>query len=53
MTQYVFDFSGYTMDLTGENNRVGGDTVNTIYATLAAYLDSTGELETIHQVDSF
>ena len=53
MTQFVFDFSGYTMDLTGENNRVGGDTVNTIYATLAAYLDSTGELETIHQVDSF
>ena len=53
MTQYVFDFSGYTMDLTGENNREGGDTVNTIYATLAAYLDSTGELETIHQVDSF
>ena len=53
MTQYVFDFSGYTMDLTGQNNRLGGDTVNTIYATLAAYLDSTGELETIHQVDSF
>ena len=53
MTQYVFDFSGYTMDLTGENNREGGDTVNTIYATLAAYLDSTGELETIHQIDSF
>jgi hypothetical protein len=53
MTQYVFDFSGYTMDLTGENNREGGDTVNTIYATLAAYLDSTGELETIHKVDSF
>ena len=53
MTQYVFDFSGYTMDLTGKNNREGGDTVNTIYATLAAYLDSTGELETIHKVDSF
>ncbi|MDB9910330.1 hypothetical protein OAC83_01770 [Flavobacteriales bacterium] len=53
MTQYVFDFSGYTMDLTGENNREGGDTVNTIYATLAAYLDSTGDLETIHQIDSF
>jgi len=52
-TQFVFDFSGYTMDLTGKNNREGGDTVNTIYATLEAYLDSTGELETIHQVDSF
>ena len=53
LTQFIFDFSGYTMDLTGQNNREGGDTVNTIYATLAAYLDSTGELETIHQVDSF
>jgi hypothetical protein len=53
MTKYVFDFSGYTMDLTGQIDREGGDTVNTIYATLAAYLDSTGELETIHQIDSF
>ena len=53
MTRFVFDFSGYTMDLTGQIDREGGDTVNTIYATLAAYLDSTGELETIHQVDSF
>jgi hypothetical protein len=53
MTQFVFNFSGYTMDLTGEDGREGGDTVNTLYATLAAYLDSTGELETIHQVDSF
>jgi len=53
MTQFVFNFSGYTMDLTGENGREGGDTVNTIYATLEAYLDSTGELETINKVDSF
>ncbi len=53
MTQFVFDFSGYTMDLTGKYDREGGDTVNTIYATLQAYLDSTGELETIQQVDSF
>ena len=52
-TQFIFNFSGYTMDLTGKNDREGGDTVNTIYATLEAYLDSTGELETIHQVDSF
>lgn len=52
-TQFVFNFDGYIMDLTGKEGRVGGDTVNTIYATLAAYLDSTGELETIHQVDSF
>ena len=53
MTQFVFNFSGYTMDLTGKKDREGGDTVNTIYATLEAYLDSTGELETIHQIDSF
>ena len=52
-TQFIFNFDGYIMDLTGEDGRVGGDTVNTIYATLEAYLDSTGELETIHQVDSF
>jgi len=52
-TQFTFSFDGYIMDLTGEDGRVGGDTVNTIYATLEAYLDSTGELETIHQVDSF
>jgi len=52
-TQFTFSFDGYIMNLTGEDGRVGGDTVNTIYATLEAYLDSTGELETIHQVDSF
>ena len=52
-TQFTFSFDGYVMDLTGEDGRVGGDTVNTIYATLEAYLDSTGELETIHKVDSF
>jgi len=52
-TQFFFNFDGYTMTLTGKEDREGGDTVNTIYATLQAYLDSTGELETIHQVDSF
>ena len=52
-TQFTFSFDGYIMDLTGEEGRIGGDTVNTIYATLEAYLDSTGELETIHKVDSF
>ena len=52
-TQFTFSFDGYVMDLTGEEGRAGGDTVNTIYATLEAYLDSTGELETINKVDSF
>lgn len=53
LIQFTFNFDGYIMDLTGKENRIGGDTVNTIYATLQAYLDSTGELETIHKVDSF
>ena len=52
-TKFLFNFDGYNMNLTGKENRSGGDTVNTIYASLEAYLDSTGELETIHQVDSF
>jgi hypothetical protein len=52
-TQFTFSFDGYVMDLTGKDGRPGGDTVNTIYATLEAYLDSTGELETIQKVDSF
>ena len=52
-TPFTFSFDGYVMDLTGKDGRLGGDTVNTIYATLEAYLDSTGELETIHKVDSF
>ena len=32
-TQFTFSFDGYVMDLTGEEGRVGGDTVNTIYYT--------------------
>tara|TARA_B100000767_G_scaffold148243_1_gene139624 strand:- start:1754 stop:3769 length:2016 start_codon:yes stop_codon:yes gene_type:complete len=52
-TQFIFNFDGYTMDLKGKIDRLGGDTVNTIYAVLEAYLDSTGQLETIDQVDSF
>lgn len=52
-TQFTYSFDGYVMDLTGKEGRDGGDTVNTIYATLEAYLDSTGELETINKVDSF
>jgi hypothetical protein len=41
------------MDLKGQVGRIGGDTVNTIYSEMHIYLDSTGELETIHRVDSF
>lgn len=53
LSTFTFNFDGYKMDLTGEYGRIGGDTVNTIYTELSAYLDSTGELETIHKVDSF
>ena len=52
-TRYVFQVDGYIMDLTGKENRENGDTSNTIYDVLEAYLDSTGELETINKVDSF
>ena len=41
------------MNLKGKEGRIGGDTVNTIYSEMYIYLDSTGELETINQVDSF
>ena len=52
-TNLFFDFSGYKMNLTGKDGRVGGDTINTIYSEMYIYLDSTGELETIDQIDSF
>ena len=41
------------MDLTGKDGRLGGDTVNTIYSELITYIDSTGELVTLNQQDSF
>ena len=52
-TNLFFDFNGYKMNLKGKEGRIGGDTVNTIYSEMYIYLDSTGELETINQVDSF
>ena len=52
-TTLSFNFDEYIMKLTGKDGRIGGDTVNTIYSEMYIYLDSTGELETIHQVDSF
>ena len=53
ITTYEFDFSGYILDLTGQDGRIGGDTVNTIYTESYSYIDSTGELEYINQTDSF
>ena len=53
ITTYEFDFSGYILDLTGQDGRIGGDTINTIYTESYSYIDSTGELEYINQTDSF
>ena len=52
-TDYIFDFKDYILDLTGKDGRAGGDTVNTIFSELVTYIDSTGELVTLNQQDSF
>jgi len=52
-TSLYFNCDDYIMDLRGKEGRTGGDTINTIYSEMYIYLDSTGELETIHRVDSF
>ena len=52
-TDYIFDFQDYILDLTGKDGRLNGDTVNTIYSELITYIDSTGELVTLNQQDSF
>ena len=53
LTTFVFDFKGYVLDLTGQNGRLGDDTINTIYTESYTFIDSTGELETINYIDSF
>jgi len=53
LTTIDFNFDGYILDLTGENGRLGGDTVNTLYSESFTFIDSTGELVTINQTDSF
>ena len=53
LTSFKFDFQGYVLDLTGQDGRIGGDTVNTIYTEAYTYIDSTGVLETINYTDSF
>jgi len=53
LTAFEFDFQGYVLDLTGQNGRLGGDTINTIYTEAYTFIDSTGELETINYTDSF
>jgi|TARA_B110000902_G_scaffold42601_1_gene46387 hypothetical protein len=53
LTAFEFDFQGYVLDLTGQDGRLGGDTINTIYTEAYTFIDSTGELETINYTDSF
>ena len=53
LTTFTFDFEGYILDLKGQEGRLGGDTVNTIYTESYTFIDSTGTLETINQTDSF
>ena len=52
-TTITHNFDGYLLDLTGEDGRVGGDTINTIYSEMYAFIDSTGELVTLTETDSF
>jgi len=53
LTAFEFDFQGYVLDLSGQEGRLGGDTINTIYTEAYTFIDSTGELETINYTDSF
>jgi hypothetical protein len=53
LTSFAFDFEGYVLDLTGQEGRLGGDTINTIYTEAYTFIDSTGTLETINHTDSF
>jgi hypothetical protein len=52
-TSFNFNFENYVLDLTGQEGRLGGDTVNTIYMESYTFIDSTGTLETINNTDSF
>ena len=53
LTTFDFDFEGYILDLTGQEGRPGGDTINTIYTESYTFIDYTGTLETINHTDSF
>ena len=52
-TTITHNFNGYILDLSGEDGRIGGDTINTIYSEMYAFIDSTGELVTLTETDSF
>ena len=48
-----YEFDEYILNLKGKPGRLGGDTINTIYTELKAFIDSTGEIVTINDNDSF
>ena len=52
-TTITHNFDGYILDLSGKENRIGGDTINTIYTEMFAFIDSTGEIVTLSEQDSF
>jgi hypothetical protein len=53
LTSFTFDFEGYILDLTGQEGRPGGDTINTIYTESYTFIDYTGTLASINNTDSF
>ena len=53
LTTFSFNFEGYILDLSGQEGREGGDTVNTIYTESYTFIDYTGTLEEINYTDSF
>ena len=53
LTTFSFNFDGYVLDLTGQDGRENGDTINTIYTESFTFIDYTGNLEEINQTDSF
>src|SRR6185436_6861298 len=46
---FIYDFSDYHLDLSGPNN----DTINDMYNSFVASIDSTGQMKTISLTDSF
>ncbi len=52
-TTYNYELDGYTLNLKGKPERIGGDTVNTIYTEFFAFIDSSGGLVNLNQTDSF
>ena len=52
LTTFSFNFDD-VLDLTGQDGRENGDTINTIYTESFTFIDYTGNLEEINQADSY